>query len=96
MTADSCTPAAGLSVCTVGSSFIGIAVGISIPASFMVLILGVLVASVLCYILRRSKESYKPNSQADFSNVYDEVDINKKMKGDVIEINTNTAYGIPM
>ena len=51
-------------------------------------------ASVLCYISRRSKESYKPSSHADPATVYDEVGTNKKMKGDVMEMNTNTAYGL--
>ena len=51
-------------------------------------------ASVLCYISRRSKESYKPSSYADPATVYDEVGTNKKMEGDVMEMDTNTAYGL--
>ena len=51
-------------------------------------------ASVLCYISRRSKESYKPSSHADPATVYDEVGTNKKMKQDVMEMDTNTAYGL--
>ena len=51
-------------------------------------------ASVLCYISRRSKEpSHKPSSHADPATVYDEVGSNKKMKRDAMEMNTNTAYG---
>ena len=51
-------------------------------------------ASVLCYISRRSKESYKPSSHADPATVYDEAGTNKKMKGDVIEMNTNAVCGL--
>ena len=51
-------------------------------------------ASVLCYISRRSTiPTYKPSSHADPVTVYDEVGTNKKMKGDAMERNTNTAYG---
>ena len=77
----------------VGSS-IGTAVGVSVSVTFVVSSMGVLVASVLCYISRGSKESsHKPSSHADPATVYDEVGTNKKMKGDVMEMNTNTAYG---
>ena len=51
-------------------------------------------ASVLGYISRRSKESsQKPCSSADPPTVYDEVGTNKKMKGDTMKMNSNTAYG---
>ena len=86
---DTCTCTAA-----VGSA-IGTAVGVSVPVTFVVSFsMGVLVASVLCYISRRSKESsHKPSSHADFATVYDEVGSHKKMKGDAMEMNTNTAYG---
>ena len=51
-------------------------------------------AYVLGYISRGSKgSSHKPSSHADPATVYDEVGSNKKMKGDAMEMNTNTAYG---
>ena len=82
------------SVCTAENSSIGTAVGVSVSVTFVVSFsLGVLVASVLCYISRRSKESHKPSSHADPATVYDEVGTNKKMEGDAMEMNTNTAYG---
>ena len=89
--------AADICTCTaaVGSS-IGIAVGVSVSVTFVVFFsMGVLVASVLCYISRRSKElSHKPSSHANpVATVYDEVGTNKKMMGDAMEMNTNTAYG---
>ena len=86
---DTCTCTAA-----VGSS-IGTAVGVSVSVTFVVSFsMGVLVASVLCYISRRSKDSsHKPSSLADPATVYDEVGSNKKMKGDSMEMNTNTAYG---
>ena len=58
--------------------------------------LGVLVASVLCYISRRfTGTSHKPRSHADpVTTVYDEVGTNKKMKGDAIEMDENAAYGV--
>ena len=89
--------AADICTCTaaVGSS-IGIAVGVSVSVTFVVFFsMGVSVASVLCYISRRSKESsHKPSSHADpVATVYDEVGTNKKMMGDAMEMNTNTAYG---
>ena len=87
--------AVSTSVCTAENSSIGTAVGVSVSVTFVVSFsLGVLVASVLCYISRRSKESYKPSSHADPATVYDEVGTNKKMKGDVMEMDTNTAYGL--
>ena len=50
-------------------------------------------AYVLGYISRRSKESsHKPSSHADPATVHDMV-TNKKMKGDAMEIDANTAYG---
>ena len=86
---------AGPCTAAVGSS-IGTAVGVSVSVTFVVSFsMGVLVASVLCYISRRSKESsHKPSSHTDpAATVYDEVGSNKKMKGDAMEMNTNTAYG---
>ena len=51
-------------------------------------------AYVLGYISRRSKESsHKPSSYADPVTVYDEVGTNKKMKGDAMKMDANTAYG---
>ncbi|KAL5494350.1 hypothetical protein EMCRGX_G015664 [Ephydatia muelleri] len=87
-------PAAGSCTATVGSS-ISIAIGVSVSVTFVVSFsMGVLVASVLCYISRRSKESsHKPSSYADPTTVYDEVGTNKKRKEDAMEMNTNTAYG---
>ena len=83
MAADTCTAA------------VGTAVGVSVSVTFVVSFsLGVLVASVLCYISRRSKESYKPSSHADSATVYDEAGTNKRKIGDVMEIDTNTAYGL--
>eukprot|EP00731_Ephydatia_muelleri_P033073 Em0025g29a len=84
LAADTCTAA------------VGTAVGMSVSVTFVVSFsMGVLVASVLCYISRRSKgSSHKPSSHADpVATVYDEVGINKKMTGDAMEMNTNTAYG---
>ena len=87
-------PAAAQCAITGGSS-IGIAVGVSVSVIFVVSSVGVLVASVLCYISRRSKETlHKPSSFADPATVQDEVGTNKKMKGNVMEMNDNTAYGI--
>ena len=86
---DTCTCTAA-----VGSA-IGTAVGVSVPVTFVVSFsMGVLVASVLCYLSRGSKESsHKPSSHTDPAAVYDEVGSNKKMTGDAMEMNTNTAYG---
>ena len=56
--------------------------------------MGVLVASVFCYISRKSKMSadkYRPH--AGHTTVYDEVCTNKKMRCVVMEMNENTAYG---
>ena len=53
--------------------------------------LGVLVASVLCYISRRSTET---SHNADPAPVYNEVGTNKKMIGDAIEMDENAAYGV--
>ena len=65
--------------CTVA---VGVSVSVIIVVSFS---MGVLAASVLCYISRRSKESsHKPSPHADPAN---------EMKGDVMEMGTNTAYG---
>ena len=71
------------STAAVGAS-IGTAVGASVSVTFV----------VLCYISRRSKELYKPSSHADPATVYDEVGTNKKLEGDVMEMDTNTAYGL--
>ena len=84
--------AADICTCTaaVGSSIGTAVVGVSVLCGVF---LYVLVAYVLCYISRRSKESsYKPSSLADPVTVYDEVGTNKKMKGDAMEMNANTAY----
>ena len=53
-------------------------------------------ASVLCYISRRSTgTSYKPSSHnADPATVYNEVGTNKKMIGGAIEMDENAAYGV--
>ena len=74
----------------------GTTVGVSVSVTFVVSFsLGVLVASVLCYISRRSTgTSYKPSSHADPTPVYDEVGTNMKMKGAAMEIVENTAYGV--
>ena len=71
------------------------AVGVSVSVTFVVSFsMGVLVASVLCYISKRSKESsHKPSTFADPATVYGEVGSNKKMKGNIMMMNTNTAYG---
>ena len=97
MAAGTCTAAVGAvstSVCIAENSSIGTAVGVSISVTFVVSFsLGVLVASLLCYISRRSEESSKPSSHADPATMYDEVGTNKKMKGNVMEMDTNNAYG---
>ena len=81
---------------TTAGSAIGTAVGVSVSVTFVVSFsLGVLMASVLCYISKRATgTSYKSSSQADPATVYDEVDTNKKMKGDVMDLGANTAYGV--
>ena len=85
LTADSCTAAVGSSIGTA----VGVSVSVTVVVSFS---MGVLVASVLCYISRRSKESsHKPSSHTDpAATAYDEVGSNKKT--DAMEMNTNTAY----
>ena len=71
-------------------SAIGTAVGV--PVTFVVAFsLGVLVATVLCYILR--KTSYKP-SRDDPATVYEVVGNNKESKDNIIVLDANTAYGI--
>ena len=77
----------------VGSSN-GIAIGVSVSVTFVVSFsMGMLVASVLCYISRRSKESsHNSSSHAEPATVYDEVGSTKKR--DAMEMNTNTAYGL--
>ena len=55
--------------------------------------MGVLVASVLCYISRRSKRIITQTKSPDSTIVYDEVGTNKNTKVDAMEMNTNTAYG---
>ena len=87
-------PTTDTSTAAFGSS-IDTAVGVSVSVTFVVSFsLGVLVALIPCYILRRSEESYKPSSHADPATVYDEVGANKKMKENVMELDTNTAYGL--
>ena len=89
---DTSTAAAGAFIGIAAGASIGIAVGASVSVTFVVSFsLGVLVASVLCYISRRCKKSCKPSSHTE--SMYDEVGTNKKMKGDVTEMDTNTAYG---
>ena len=52
-------------------------------------------ASVLCYISRRSTgTSYKPSSHADPATVYDEVDTNKKMEKDSLQMVLNSSYAM--
>ena len=69
-----------------------VGISVSVVVSFS---LGVLVASVLCYISRRSTgTSYKPSSHADPATVYDEVGTNRAIKGAIMEMDTNTAYGL--
>ena len=64
----------------VGSS-IGTVVSVSVSVTFVVSCMGVLVASVLCYISRRSKKSsHKLSSHTDPSTVFDEVGSNKNME----------------
>ena len=80
LAADTCTAA------------VGTAVSVSVSVTFVVSFsMGVLVASVLCYISRRSKESsHKPSSHVDPAPaVYVEVGTNKKMKGHAMEMITN-------
>ena len=79
-------PSTGCDSCTA-------TVGASVSVTFVVSFLGVLVASVICYISRRCKKSYKPSSHAEPTCIYDEVGSNKIMKGDVTEMDTNIAYG---
>ena len=85
----SCVLAAGPCITAVGST-IGTAVGVSVSVTFVVSFsMGVLVAYVLSYISRRSKESsHKPDSPATVQ----DVGTNKKMKGDAMEMDANTAY----
>ena len=72
---------------------IGTAVGVSVSVIFVVSSMGVLVvASVLCYISRRSKESsHKPSPHADPATVNEEVGSNKKR--DAMEMKANPVYG---
>eukprot|EP00731_Ephydatia_muelleri_P009798 Em0005g384a len=88
------TPTPSTTTSDVCTAAVGIAVGVSVSVTFVVSFsMGVLVAYVLGYISRRSKESsHKPSSHADPATVY-EVGTNKKMKGDAMEIDANTAYG---
>lgn len=73
------------------------AIGVSVAVTFMVFFsMGVLVASVLCYISRSPKmSSFQPrlHGDGDFATVYDEEGTNKNMKCDAIEMDANTAYG---
>lgn len=63
----------------------GVSVSVIIVVSFA---MGVLMASVLCYIPRRS---HKASSHSNPATTYDEVITNKKVAGDVMEMNSNTA-----
>ena len=67
-------PSTGCDSCTA-------AVGVSVSVTFVVSILGVLVASVICYISRRCKKSYKPSSHAEPTCIYDEVGSSKINEG---------------
>ena len=79
------------------------AVGVSVSVTFvMSFSMGVLVASVLCYISRRSKESsHKPSSQVDPSTEYKEVgtngNVNREIGANVgshaMEMDASIAYG---
>ena len=78
---------------------IGTVVGASVSVIFVVSCLGMLVASVLCYISKRSKESHEPSSNSD--HVYEkctisdpvyEMGIIKKTKGYAIGMDTDTAH----
>ena len=92
--ASSCPSMLAVDTAAICSS-IGTVVGVSVSVTFVVSFMGLLMASVLCYISRRSKESlYKPSSCADPATVY-EVGTNKNMKEDVFELNTSTTYGSP-
>ena len=72
-----------------GQSSYGVSVSVTFVVSFS---MEVLVASVLCYISRRSKESsHKPSSHADPATMYDEVGPNKKMKGDAMFTQTDSS-----
>ena len=52
-----------------------------------------MVAYVLGYISRRSKESsHKSSSHADPASINDEAGSNMRMKGDAMEMTTNAAY----
>ena len=76
-------------ICIIGPSMlavdthtaaVGTSVGVSVSVTSVVSFsMGVLVAYVLCYISRRSKEtSHKAISLADPTTLYDEVSTNKK------------------
>eukprot|EP00731_Ephydatia_muelleri_P033049 Em0025g5a len=72
---------------------VGTAVGVSFSVTFVASFsMGVLVAYVLGYISRSKESSHKPSSHANPATVH-EVGTNKKMKGDAMEIDANTAYG---
>ena len=77
------------------TSSVGTAIGVSISVTFVVsFTLGALVASVLCYISIRSKgSSYKPSSPSDPTTVYDDLRADKKLSGDIIQMDMSTAYG---
>ena len=79
---------------TTAGSAIVTAFGISVSVTFVVSFsLGVLVASVLCYISRRSKQTlYKPSPHADPAAVYDEVGTNMKMKKNSVQMVENSSY----
>ena len=83
LTDGSCTAAVGTAIAT--------AVGVSISVTFVLSFsMGVLVAYLLGYFSRRSKESsHKPSSPAAVR----DMGTNKKMKGDM---GVNTAYESPV
>lgn len=67
---------------------IGTVAGVSVSVIVVSFAMGVLMASVLCYIPRRS---HKASSHSNPATTYDEVITNKKVAGDVMEMNSNTA-----
>ena len=79
---------------TTAGSAIVTAFGVSVSVTFVVSFsLGVLVASVFCYISRRSTgTSYKLSSHADQAIVYDEVGTDMKMKKNSVQMIENSSY----
>ena len=79
-----------LQFCIVDNSSIGAAVGIVYqPVTFVVSFLGMLMASVLCYILSRSNKSNRNQVHMSILAKVYEVGINKK---NIMELDTNTTY----